>query len=323
MPSSPDPLDLQCAVTLAETLSFTDTANRLHMTQPGVTARINRVEKNLGYKLFERRKGMVKAITPEGFIFVEEAKLVLEQLNRLVLRAEAAHRAVSETLSISRSHHTDLQLLSIVVAAQAIEGSHISIEAPCNSDEEAIDALLTGKADVALVSWPINENQIAALHLVHDPLVAVLPENHMLRDRTEIHVVDLRNEQIIGSKYQFPATLKEALLTKCKSLGFIPGWLCITASPAESVHLVDTGVRAGITIVTKQYAKELALTKATCVPIADAELAFEYGAAYRQSDHRPVLNAFLQYLVEKCRPMPSRKRKPARATPSLTRRATG
>jgi Bacterial regulatory helix-turn-helix protein, lysR family len=50
MSSTPDPLDLQCVVTLAETLSFTETAKRLHMTQPGITARINRVEKNHGYK---------------------------------------------------------------------------------------------------------------------------------------------------------------------------------------------------------------------------------------------------------------------------------
>ena len=148
-----DVLDLQCAVLLAETLNFTETAKYLHMTQPGVTARINKVEKNHGYRLFERSKGLVKAITPEGFIFVEEARRVLEDLHRLITRSDAAHRAFSETLSISRSHHADLQLLSVVVAAQAIEGKPISIQPPCNSDEEAIAMLLSGKVDAALVSW--------------------------------------------------------------------------------------------------------------------------------------------------------------------------
>jgi Bacterial regulatory helix-turn-helix protein, lysR family len=41
MSSTPDPPDLQCVVTLAETLSFTETAKRLNMTQPGVSANIN------------------------------------------------------------------------------------------------------------------------------------------------------------------------------------------------------------------------------------------------------------------------------------------
>ncbi len=322
-----DVLDLQCIVVLAETLNFTETARRLHMTQPGVTARINKVEKNHEYRLFDRSKGVVRAITPVGFVFVEEAKQILENLHRLIARSDAAHRAFSERLSVSRSHHVDLQLLSIVVAAQAIEGMHISFRPPCNSDEEAIAMLLNGKADVALAAWPVTERCVAPLHLTHDTVLAVLPENHVLRDRTEIHLADLRNEQVIGSKYQFPSTLRDAILSKCKALGFTPECLYISASPAESIHLVDAGVRPGITIVTKQYAKEVALTKAVCIPFADGEIAYEYGVACRQSDHRPVLNTFLQYLVERCRPVESlrgrRKPKSAQAARKLNRKPAG
>jgi DNA-binding transcriptional LysR family regulator len=321
-----DVLDLQCTVTLAETLSFTETAKRLHMTQPGVTAHINKVERRRGYRLFDRSKGVVRAITPEGFVFVEEAKRVLEDLQRLITRSDAAHRAFSERLAVSRPHHVDLRLLSIVAAAQAIERMGISFMPVCNSDEEAIAMLVNGKADVALVALPITEPYVTPLHLTHDTLLAVLPENHRLRDRAEIHLEDLRQEQIIGSKCQFPQTLKDAFLVKCGALGFVPQWLCISASPAESIHLVDAGVRPGMTIVTQQYAKEVALTKAACVPFPDDEIAYEYGAAYRQSDHRIVLNRFLQYLVEKCRPAPEhrgRRKANAQASPKFNRKAAG
>ncbi len=319
-------LDLQCVVVLAETLNFTETARHLHMTQPGVTAHINRVEKNQGYRLFDRSKGVVRSITPEGFIFVEEAKRVIEDLQRLITRSDAAHRSFSERLSVSRPHHVDLQLLSIVVAADAIEGMHISFLPPCNSDEEAIAMLLNGKADVALVAWPITEPCVAPLRLTHDTLLAVLPENHVLREHVVIHIADLRNEQIIGSKYQFPAILQDTLVAKCKALGFTPECLYISGSPAESIHLVDRGVRPGITIVTGQYAKVVALTKAVCIPFADSEIAYEYGVAYRQVDHRPVLNTFLQYLVERCRPEsgPRERRKlHHRAKPKLNRKGVG
>jgi DNA-binding transcriptional LysR family regulator len=319
-----DVLDLQCVVMLAETLNFTKTAQRLHMTQPGLTARINKVERYRGYKLFDRSKGVVRSITPEGFVFVEEARRVLDDLQRMITRSDEAHRAFSERLSVSRPRHVDLQLLSIVVAAQAVEGMRISFQQPCDSDEEAIAMLLNGKADVALVAWPVTESYVAPLHLTHDTLLAVLPENHMLRDRAEIHIADLRHEQIIASKGQFPTPVKDNLTSKCKELGFTLDWFCISASPAESIHLVDAGVRPGITIVTQQYAKEVALTKATCVPFPDDEIAYEYGVAYRQSDHRSTLNDFLQYLVEKCRPVdgPRGRRKPnAQAASKRNRRA--
>jgi DNA-binding transcriptional LysR family regulator len=164
-----DMLDLECVVMLAETLNFTETAQRLHMTQPGLTARINKVEKSRECKFFDRSKGVVRGITPEGFVFVEEAKRILEDLQRLITRTDAAHRAFSERLAVSRPHHVDLQLLSIVVAAQAVEGMHISFQQPCDSDEEAIAMLLNGKADVALVAWPVTEPSAAP----SDPRYAV------------------------------------------------------------------------------------------------------------------------------------------------------
>jgi LysR family hydrogen peroxide-inducible transcriptional activator len=179
-----DVRDLQCVVMLAESLNFTETAKRLHMTHPGLTARINKVENNHGSKLFDRSKGVVRAIAPVGFVFVEEAKQILENLHRLIIRSDAAHRAFSERLLVSRSHHVDLQLLAIVVAAQAIEGRHVSFRPPGDSDEEAIVMLLNGKADVALVAWPVSEPCVASLHLTRHALLAVLPENHPLRDRT-------------------------------------------------------------------------------------------------------------------------------------------
>ena len=218
-----DVRDLQCVITLAETFNFTETAKRLHMTQPGVTARINKVEKNHGYKLFVRSKGIVRSITPEGFVFAEEAREVLEHLHRLISRSDATHRASLEVISVSRAHHADLQLLSVVIAAQAIDGTHISIHSPCNSDKEAIAMLLSGRADAALVSWPVNDAQVSAIHLTHDSLMVVLPESHVLRNRTEIHIEDLRNEQIIGSKYQFPATLKNTFACKVQSTWLFTG----------------------------------------------------------------------------------------------------
>jgi len=320
-----DVFDLRCVVVLAETLNFTATAQRLHMTQPGLTARINKVEKYRGYKLFDRSKGVVRSTTPEGFVFVEEARRVLEDLQRLIVRSDEAHRAFSERLSVSRPRHVDLQLLSIVVAAQAVEGMRISFQQPCDSDEEAIAMLLNGKADVALVAWPVTESYVAPLHLTHDTLLAVLPENHVLRGRTEIHLADLCHEQIIGSKHQFPKALKDTLLGRCRNLGSAPEWLCISASPAESVHLVDTGARTGITLVTKRYSEELTLTKAVYIPFPDDEIAYEYGVAYRQSDHRSVLNDFLQYLVEKCRLVegPRGQRKPNAQAASKPKRRAG
>jgi DNA-binding transcriptional LysR family regulator len=88
---------------------------------------------------------------------------------------------------------------------------------------------------------------------------------------------------------------------------------------------VDTGARPGITIVTRRYSEELTLTKAAYIPFADTEIAYEYGVAYRQSDHRPVLSTFLQYLVARCQPDPEHRGrcKPNAQAASKTNRKAG
>jgi len=168
--------------------------------------------------------------------------------------------------------------------------------------------LLSGKIDAVLVGCPVSQEHITALSLTRDSMVVVLPQGHPLRDRTEVSLSDLRHDAIIGSIYQFPTCFEKDFDAKCRASGFDPEWISISASPVESVHLVDTNARPGVTLVTKRYARDLSLANAVCVPLADPEITYEYGIAYRQTDNRIVLNVFLQYLVERCRP-PQRRRR--------------
>lgn len=56
---------IRCFLTLAETLSFTETAKRLYMTQQGVSKNISQTEEELGFPLFTRSRRSV-ALTKEG-----------------------------------------------------------------------------------------------------------------------------------------------------------------------------------------------------------------------------------------------------------------
>lgn len=56
---------IQCFLALARTLSFTETADQLYMTQQGVSKNIARIEEELGFPLFCRSKRAV-TLTPAG-----------------------------------------------------------------------------------------------------------------------------------------------------------------------------------------------------------------------------------------------------------------
>lgn len=64
-------------VTLGETLNFRRAADRLHMTQPPLTVAIQKLEAELGTRLFERGGSGGVSLTPGGHAALAEARRLL------------------------------------------------------------------------------------------------------------------------------------------------------------------------------------------------------------------------------------------------------
>ncbi|OUN39630.1 hypothetical protein B5G28_04740 [Faecalibacterium sp. An77] len=60
---------IQCFLTIADTLNFARAAEQLHITQPAVTQQLHALEKELGVRLFHRSTHSVR-LTDEGMLFL-------------------------------------------------------------------------------------------------------------------------------------------------------------------------------------------------------------------------------------------------------------
>lgn len=90
---------LQCFLTVADTLNFSMAAERLNLTQPAITHQIQSLEDELGVRLFNRSSRSVR-LTPEGKQFLYDA-------DHILLTAEQAKR------NLAQSPRTDWQYFSI------------------------------------------------------------------------------------------------------------------------------------------------------------------------------------------------------------------
>src|SRR5256885_8823973 len=70
-------------VTVAEALSFTRGAEKLHLAQPSLTRQIKNLEEETGVRLLDRTKARL-SWTPEGQSFLVDAKRVLELSEQIV-----------------------------------------------------------------------------------------------------------------------------------------------------------------------------------------------------------------------------------------------
>src|SRR5688572_4071582 len=91
--------ELECFVAVAEELSFTRAARRLHLSQPPLSRRIQSLEARLGTPLFLRSPRAV-ALTPAGRAFLADTKGALAQLRRAAERAKRAARGETARLDI-------------------------------------------------------------------------------------------------------------------------------------------------------------------------------------------------------------------------------
>jgi DNA-binding transcriptional LysR family regulator len=88
---TPDLRELRYFVGVAEELSFTRAARRLHISQPSLSVAMRQLESRLGVSLLDRTTRRV-ALTPAGETLLAHARRVLEASSSLE-RAMAAHRA--------------------------------------------------------------------------------------------------------------------------------------------------------------------------------------------------------------------------------------
>lgn len=72
--------DMWSFVVVAHLRSFTEAAAVCHLSQPGISARIVRLEKELGRNLFDRRTRPV-SLTPAGRRFLPVAVSVIDELS--------------------------------------------------------------------------------------------------------------------------------------------------------------------------------------------------------------------------------------------------
>ncbi|SOB78905.1 LysR family transcriptional regulator [Streptomyces sp. 1331.2] len=191
---------LQYFVTVAQHGSFTRAAQLLHLSQPGVSAQIRQLERELGHRLLDRSSRTVR-LTPAG-------EAVLPHAQAALAAAEAARRTAQEFGGLQRGH---VRLGMVAGAAltppselgtfpglattlAAFRQEHPGIDFALTEDTTArmLAALRDGHLDLAVIGLPTAASgredddgwtTLAglALHTVLEvPLFAACPEQHPL-----------------------------------------------------------------------------------------------------------------------------------------------
>src|SRR5215472_3102271 len=199
--------ELRVFLTLADELHFGRTAQRLGISQPGVSEAVRVLESRLGVKVFERTSRRVR-LTPAGEELKRNLVPALAALDQTLAETSELSHAVRGLLRVGFVLTTEGPALSRLIAA--FRARYPDCEARLQEVEtfDAYRALRRGDIDI-LCNWlAVDESDLTAgtAFAYYQRALAVAP-SHRLAARPAVSIEDLAGEEVA----QLPTTTPPAV----------------------------------------------------------------------------------------------------------------
>jgi DNA-binding transcriptional LysR family regulator len=240
---------LQFFMAVAEELSFSRAASRLHVAQPSLSAQIKGLEAEVGARLFDRDKRHV-ALTPAGRRFQQRIATVLSLADDAKSEARSTAHGLLGTINIG---YTALSMFSTALP-QAIrrfqqQQPHValslreltSLEQLHELGERTLDVGVLRKVDVSAPKG------IKVAEWYRTPLVAAIPADHPGAAADSLSLAQLRNDPFIMYPREAGTGIYWQIIDLCTTAGFRPRVAREVLESSTIIGLVAAGV--GIAVV--------------------------------------------------------------------------
>ncbi|NYT74590.1 LysR family transcriptional regulator [Halomonas sp. QX-2] len=187
---------LRYFLVLSEELHFGRAAQRLHISQPPLSASLRQLEEELKVKLLLRNSKRV-TLTPAGEAFQRQARRILEQLED---SQTLVQRIASSATGLVRVGFTPAMLFrGLPELLKRLQSRYPGIEIQLieRNSADQVEAVMQEQLDIGFIhSMPLPEG-IESVILSDEPFLCCLPAHHHLAGRRELAVKELANEPII------------------------------------------------------------------------------------------------------------------------------
>lgn len=290
---------LRYFIAVAEELSFTRAALRLHLSQPPLSQQIQSLEQDLGVRLLERTKRQV-ALTEPGRVFLEQARQILAKADEARSQVMAAAAGYSGQLrlayTVSVSFHPALPQALLRFGQVA---PNVRLQLSEMYTEPQFAALLAGQLDVGFVrDEPAHMQDARGLRLSvidREPLLLALPAGHPLASRNSLRLADVAGDAFVSQPRELAATLYDRLVKLATRAGFQPS----ITQHAQQINGLLALVAAGLGLALVPASMRAVRLAGVCyVPLEDSDAYLLLAVACRANDHSPALQQFLATVAE-------------------------
>jgi LysR family nitrogen assimilation transcriptional regulator len=161
-------------VRIAELGSITRAAGHLGIAQPALSRHVHAIEDELGTQLLVRLPRGVR-LTGAGRQFLEHCRRIVRELARAKEELRSATEVPRGRVVLGLSPTTGPLLLPGIVERMRRQCPHVSLKIVEGFSTQLHDALLTGSADVAVLTNPVPSRALKLVPLLSEPIVVLAP----------------------------------------------------------------------------------------------------------------------------------------------------
>ncbi|MDN2565749.1 LysR family transcriptional regulator [Aquibium sp. A9E412] len=285
----------------AEELSFRRTAERLGIDHSALSRRIAKLERQLGFQLFERTTREV-VLTPAGRSFYESGAPLLAAYDQAVATARRVAQGKTGLLRVAYMAFAAIELMPRAVKRFRAANPAVEIGLRYLPTEEQKRALAEGEIDLGFMIGPFEHSDFESRQLASDPLHVFMPRGHPLSARHTVEPHDLAGEDLLLGDMADWEAYRRHLGKKLAYAGVPVAPHQEASSTMALLGLVAAGF--GVTVYPRQL---IGLTGTTIVsrPIADPAFHIETVLVRRRIDRTAGVRRFMECAMETVRPAPA------------------
>lgn len=271
-PIGVDLAELETFVAVAKLGSFSLAAQQLHVTQPSVTGRVQRLEASLGTQLLIRTTRSVVP-TPVGTALVEEATQALAGLRKLVSHARQQARLSRQRVVVAATPAIAAMTLPALIRDFMQRYTDVQIVLRDLRYVEALSAVEAGSADLAILAFEGNDKRFAVQPLCSQDVVLLVPNVHPLAASRSVTVAELAPFPLLLVSHYEPMRERIAAAAALSGVNLAPSTYVDNLNTL--LGLIDA--EWGAALLARQIAEQHRRDRLEIVELSDVKLSRDIG----------------------------------------------
>lgn len=233
---------------VAEDLHFRKAAERLFISQPGLSRQIKQMEDDLGIQLFVRHNRKVQ-LTPAGVYLKNELTRNLKNLDNILDNAKLLQDGRQGKLELGYVGSAMQDIIPNLLIEFKKEHPNVQFGLKEMDNQKQIESLLSHDIDVGFVRLDRVPRGLDINPILKESFCLVLPKNHPINAKSFNDLQELKDESFILFDPSYSPSYYEKIMQIFDESGFTPIISHNTIHAASIYKLVENGF--GLSIVPK------------------------------------------------------------------------